>query len=94
MTICLICCAVMALVQPRSGCLGLVSITVRSNEKMSLERNRKFKLKKARSGIPAGTEGFITREPANDLDSYGVRICGVDMDLLPQFVEVVSDTAG
>lgn len=57
---------------------------------MSMDRNPKFKLKKAYAGIPAGTEGFITREPVNDQDTYGVRICGVDKELPQNLVEVES----
>lgn len=60
---------------------------------MGVESNRKFKLKKAYAGIPAGTEGFITREPESDQGTYGVRICGVDKDLPAGVVEVVGDRA-
>lgn len=62
---------------------------------MSLERNPKFKLKKKLRDpeIAAGTEGFILREPDTVNESYGVRICGVDLDLKPDFVELESVAA-
>lgn len=62
---------------------------------MSLLNAKKFKLAKdlIDPAVPAGTEGFIVRDPVDDSDTYGVRLCGVDLDLLPEFVEVVSDGA-
>lgn len=62
---------------------------------MSLERYKKFKLKKnlRNPQIEKGTEGFILVEPAIEGGSYGVRICGVDMELSPDYVEVESALA-
>lgn len=62
---------------------------------MSLERNPRFKLKKKLRDpeIAAGTEGFIIREPHAMDETYGVRICGVDLDLKPDFVELASAPA-
>lgn len=62
---------------------------------MSLARNQKFKLKKKLRDpeIAAGTEGFIIREPHAMDETYGVRICGVDLDLKPEFVELESVAA-
>ncbi|MEN0037471.1 MAG: hypothetical protein AAGC78_10390 [Cellvibrio sp.] len=57
--------------------------------------NEKFKLKKkipnglAGGNIPVGTEGFITRHPDEKFPTFGVRICGIDLEVDPQHVEVV-----
>lgn len=57
--------------------------------------DRKFKLKKkipsglAGGNIPVGTEGFITREPDEKFATFGVRICGLDLDVDPVHVEVI-----
>lgn len=61
--------------------------------------DRKFKLKKkipnglAGGNIPVGTEGFITREPSEQFPTFGVRICGIDLDVDPAHVEVIGVAA-
>ncbi len=58
-------------------------------------RYKKFTLKKnlRNPEIEKGTAGFILREPDANNETFGVRICGIDLDLRPEFVEVESVAA-
>lgn len=60
-----------------------------------VERYPKMKLKKNLRDpeIAKGTQGFILREPDDTNGTFGVRICGIDLDLRPEFVEVDSALA-
>ncbi len=62
---------------------------------MSFERYPKMKLKKSLRNpeIEKGTAGFILREPDANNETFGVRICGIDLDLRPEYVEVESVSA-